>query len=185
MPNIDWKIWALAAALLGVLSTWGSREYIWTKTSETTTKTIEALQTEKATLKNEKSQLESRANSGAESTEETIPVQLPNGQVHMMTRKTSRTFQEVIQKIQTESQTKIAELERRLTEATATSRTAEADSAKSAPRWAISADVPLLGLQDISKYRGRAATNLGPYSVGVAHDIAPVFFPYLTAGFQF
>ena len=182
---IDWKIYALATALLACLATWGSRERSWTKTTEATTKTIEALTLEKKTAIDAKTQLEAESRSADEETEEVVPVQMPNGQIAYITRKTSRSVQEAITKATTESSTRISELERRLTEATSTSKTAEAETTKPAPRWAAQIEIPILSSSDITAYRAGAGLNFGALTVGVLNPTAARFEPYLTTQLRF
>lgn len=185
MPTIDWKIYALAAALLACLTTWGARERSWTKTTEATTKTIERLTVEKTTAVDARTALEAESKSEAEETEEVVPVQMPNGQIAYITRKTSRTVQEAITKATSESSTRIAELERKLTEATSTSKTAETETIKNAPRWAAQIEVPILNSGDITAYRAGAGFNLGALTVGVLNPTALIFQPYLTTQLRF
>lgn len=185
MPTFDKKTVALIVAIFGVLASWGARERTWTKTSETTSKTIEALQTEKATLTQAKTALETQLKSASEETEELTPMQFPDGTVAMITRRSKRTVQEAITKATSESLTKIAELERRLTEATSTSKTAEAETVKSAPRWAAMIEAPVLNYSDITAYRAGLGLNFGALTVAVTNPTALILQPYLSTAIRF
>lgn len=174
-----------AALLLAVLATWGSRERTWTKTTEATTKTIETLTTEKKTAVDAKTALETQMKSDSEETEELIPMQFPDGTVAMITRRSKRTLQEAITKATTESSTRIAELEHRVAELTSTSKTAETETTKNAPRWAAQIEIPILNSGDITAYRAGAGFNLGALTVGVLNPTAAIFQPYLTTQLRF
>lgn len=182
--SLDWKHYSVIALLLAVLATWGSRERTWTKTTEATSKTIEKLTVEKQTAIDAKTSAETQAKSDAETTEEVVPVQMPNGQIAYITKKTSRTVQEAITKATTESSTRIAELERRLTEATSTSKTAETETTKNAPRWAAKLETPILRYDDISAYRLGAGMNFGGLTIGVINPTTTIF-PMLTTDIRF
>jgi hypothetical protein len=182
--KLDWKIYSLAGLLLAALASWGSRERTWTKTSESTTKTIEALTAEKQTAIDAKTALETQLKSDTDTTEEVVPIQMPNGQIAYITKKTSRTVQEAITRATSESKTRIAELERRLTEATSTSKTAEIETVKAAPRWYAGTDWQPLAA-GAAAFTPQLGMNIGPLTIYAAHPLALELAPRIGAGLRF
>lgn len=184
MPSLDWKHYTVIVLLLACLTTWGSRERSWSKRTEEQTQQIQTLNADKQTLATQKSTLEQEMKSDEETTEEVVPVQMPNGQIAYITRKTSKTVQEAIQRATSESQTRIDELTRQVTELKQTKKTDEHETVKTAPRWYAGADWQPLKTDSLNIIP-HLGINLGSLTIYAGHPVGLDFEPHIGAGLRF
>jgi len=180
--NLDKKTYALVIAVIGMLTTWGAREKNWSKRTEESLRMISTLESDKKTLLDQKTELESQIKSDSETSEEVVPVQMPNGSIAYITRKTSKTVQEAISKATSESRTQIAELTHQISELTTTKSSDEKLQIKSAPRWNVVADVDLL---TATSWSAGAGMNLGSLSLSVLNPVALTFAPRAMLAIRF
>lgn len=177
MPQLDWKHYTLIALTLAALAAWGSRERTWSKTTE-------QYQTEQTRLTKSLAQLKTENESLQRSTEEvveTVPIQMPNGQIAYITRKSSKTFEAAMRS----STERLNSLTTQVTDLKVKLSLKETETTKSAPRWYAGLDWQPLQGQSLAAFSPQLGINIGTLTIYAAHPLALEFAPHVGVGLRF
>jgi hypothetical protein len=156
-----------AVLVLALLASFGARERSWIKEVSEVRKSLETEREISASLKTEKSTLETALKKTERRVKKRVPVQMPDGSIAYAEEEIAETFEEATSSLKRDFEAKLATERQRSASLEATLKSKEIEVVRSAPRWALLTGFDLLAPTRLDRARVGGGMNFGPLTAGL------------------